>query len=88
MTPVGPPVYTGALRPQEGARCTCHEEEAGESLWREGMSDEKVHEELMSRSSGGGLEGGTSFTKEVMQLSGPHLSRMDAGPSGDVGEDL
>lgn len=52
------------------------------------MSDEKVHEELMSRSSGGRLEGGTSFTKEVMQLSGPHLSRMDAGPSGDVGEDL
>lgn len=76
------------LRPQEGARYTCHEEEAGESLWREGMSDEKVHEELMNRSSGGGLEGGTSFTKEVTQLSGPHLSCMDTGPSGDVGVDL
>lgn len=52
------------------------------------MSDEKVHKELMNRSSGGGLEGGPSFTKEVMQLSGPHLSCMDTGPSGDAGVDL
>lgn len=76
------------LRPQKEARYTCHEEEAGESLWREGMSDEKVHKELMNRSSGGGLEGGPSFTKEVMQLSGPHLSCLDTGPSGDAGVDL